>query len=235
MAAVITDLTSGSRIGTSAPTTASTASVTPTSTSGALFLAITHSISGGATVSSVTGLGLTWAQISTQVVSASTHVDIWYATYSSTPAAGAVTITFNVAAVSAIWDLIQADNADTATPYVAANTSTSTGSAVTASSLTYVQACNLDNLLYFACGANSNITQIPSESPTAWAELSDNSATGPGCAMETQLSPSNPGTGPASSTLSASVTYRAIGIEINSATPAAIYTTIRKRITTHTR
>lgn len=227
---VITDLTNGSRTGTSAPTTAPTASVTPSSASGALFLPVTHAVSGGAIISSVTGLGLTWAQLSTQAVSASTHVDIWYATYTGTPSAGAVTVTFSVAAVSACWDLIQADGADPAVPYVAANTSTSTGAAVTASSLTYAQACAANNFLFFACGANSNITQVPSESPVAWTEFSDNLITGPGCAMETQLSPANPGTGPASSTLSASVTYRAIGIEINSAIPVPVQSNLQAKM-----
>lgn len=206
-----TSLTNGSRSGTGAGATASTASVTPTSSSGAMVLAVTHAVSGGATITGVAGLGLTWSQVTTQAVSASTHVDLWIATYTSTPAAGAVTVTFSVSAVTAVWDLIQVDGADTTTPYVAANTSTSTsGSAVTASSLTFNQACAANNLLFFACGVNSNVTQTPSESPTAWTELSDNLATGPSCSMETQISPASPGTGPASSTLSVSADRKSV-------------------------
>lgn len=195
-----------------------TASVSPAGNS-LLVLWVCYAVTGGGTITSVSGLGLTWTQQSTVTASSSTKLDCWAAVCGPSPGSGAVTFNFSVTMGSWNWDLDQVTGQDPVTPLVTSNTKTATATTTTNLTLTFNAAAAAANLFMLGVGAASNVTETPGETP-AWTELVDESQTTPSCALETQVSPDATNTA-AQANPSATSNRGGIGIELAAAAAAA--------------
>jgi len=206
-----------------------TASVSPAANS-LLVLYVTYAVTGGTTITGVTGLGLTWTQRKTVTAfSASTHIDCWTAKAGASPGSGTVTVTFGTTTGSWVYDLEQWTGYDTTASdttgpggYVVQAVSNFSSAITTAASVAYAAAASSGNLFSYACGCAANQSQAPAESP-AWTELADQHIATPSCSMETQVSPDATNLA-GSSTISSAAAYGAIGLEIASATAAGTAT-----------
>jgi hypothetical protein len=206
-ALAVTSLTSSNAAAT---TVATTASVSPTANS-LLVLWIAHAVSGG-TTATPSGLGLTWTLAQRLVVASSTKIECWTAVCGASPGSGAITITLGAAA-TVCWDVDQVTGENVSAPLVTANTKTASGTG-TAAALTYNAPTATDGLLY-GCGASGFVSQTPNTA-AGWTELADRSQATPSISLETQLS-LPPASTAGASTLSASVNWGVIGIELAAA------------------
>lgn len=202
-------LTSGGS--TTDANTFNTASITPAPNS-LLTLYVVQALTGGATVTSVTGLGLTWTQQKTLAISSSTRIDCWTAPCGASPGSGAITINLSGVVGSIVWDVDQFTHPAGVPQVVAANVPTAGPVTGTAASVTYAAAADPGNLFSYGCGAAGGVTQTPAET-LPWTETGDQSQATPSCSLQTQVS-ADVTVLTGASTLSVSVAWGVIGIEI---------------------
>jgi hypothetical protein len=222
---VFSNLTSGHNESATL-TSGTTASVSP-SANGLLILAVGGFDNTGGqdfTVSSVSGLGLTWTRRKLGIAGTvggglKGDVEVWTAPAGASPGSGTITITLTGTVSGGIaWVLDQAtDGSNTPTVVTGNIVSGNNNSATT--SVIYGTAASSSNLFWYmsVCllGITNVITQSPAETP-AWTELAEvQSSTGSlaGANVETQVSPDTTNlTG--SATLSTGHSWGTIGLEI---------------------
>jgi hypothetical protein len=197
---------------TGAPAGTSFATVTFSADANCL-LVLWATYTGTTTITSVTGLGLTWTRQATKAASASTKIDCWTATTGSSRVSGKVTIV-TAATATVAYDIDEVPNVNLSTPLVASNIQSANGSG-TAAALTYNPISDPRNIFLQGVGAAAFLTQTPNP---GWTELGDTATSGPSASVETQVSPNTPSPS-GGSTLSLSQQWAIIGIEINLTTP----------------
>jgi hypothetical protein len=175
------------------------------------------------TITSVTGLSLTWTQ-QAAIGADNTHGNLscWTATCGGSPGSGTVTIHVSDATNGMCWDIDQVTGQTAYAPLVTGNTVTNYGT-VSPTSVAFSAAASTPDLFMFASGvligASTTITQTASETQ-AWTVLSNqqSSTSVNGTSLMTQVSP-NVSVTTGSASLSANHSWAGIGIEL-SAGPA---------------
>lgn len=229
MTLAVTSLTSGST-SPGTMTGFTTASISPAS--GSLLVLALGGYDGTSTqdftVSTVTGLSLTWTK--QKVTGAGSgdkgDVEVWTALAGASPGSGTITVAFSASSgtASAVWGVDQVTGQNAATPLVGTNTLAATPTSSAAVALAFNAAGSASNLFYLMSlvllGASQTVTQTPNETPTAWTavdNLASSSATNNNVALLTSVSPDATNVNAAVS-LNASHSWGAIGIELNAAT-----------------
>jgi hypothetical protein len=222
MSLSVSSLTSDSTAGASVGGF-TTASITPAANSMLILAAGGFDGTGSQdfTISSVSGLGLTWTRRKLGVAGSGAKGDVeaWTAVCGGSPGSGTITAATSIAfSGGMVWDVDQVTGQDGTTPIVASNIQAANASS-TAAALTFNAAANSSNLYWFMSvallGGGGSVSQTPSETP-AWTSLSNlqsSTATYNGVGLTTQISPDVTHTA-AGATLSVSHSWGTIGLEI---------------------
>ena len=197
--------------GNNSTTTVVTSSVSPAGNS-LLMMWTASAKTGGLTVSSISGFGSTWTQVTSQAASSSTTMELWTCQLGGSPGSGTITITFSGSTTASEgYDLWQVTGHNTDTPFIATNTKTVAASSGTNPAITFNAAASTLNLFAFGVTAAANVTETPGAN---YSELTDASYTSPSVSLETQLSTDSTDVS-ASATPSVNSNTGAIGVEIN--------------------
>jgi hypothetical protein len=188
-----------------AQTTGSLVSPALAGGAGMLYLCRVTRNDNAGTVTSVTGLGLTWVALQTNITAGNRRIDLWYAYGAAT--AGAVTATLS-ASTNAHIAVSRYANADPTTPIQASGSNTGTGTNVTGPTLPGT------NKGYSSLATSHTSSATPG---VGYTETYDN-ATGTGSnidGLETESKAlTATGNETASATLATSVAWAAVGVTI---------------------
>jgi hypothetical protein len=219
----VTLLSGGGMPSEAATASLATASVTPAGGS-VVLLGIWYDITTApAAISSVTGLGGTWAKLTTiqqkNLTTTLSALDLWWVAATSS---GTISITCSSAANAAAWAVCQVTSVSTTAPFVSANTVINANASLSGSpAITYTQAMTAGNVFLAFIGSVDPETAEGAGFTTLGHQSFDNTTTGVTGTLDPATNAS-PGSTTAFTWTQTSTFWETIGVELAAAAAAAL-------------